>query len=848
MPIYVKQDAVKFRQLQGNEYTGNYYGIDTISDTTTEEKVAKINNAASSAMNNITSTANSAISNINTAANNANTKATQLNNSVQTIANAIGHAEGNGVDPTLTLPNVAAEAKATGDAIGELKSAIYEDIPNSYIELEWQHGWVNSSGVYNPSDPRYLSKNVFLVSDLVILRNDSNAVVYVTYYSEFTDYTSFTYTNYIAVQPGTKYKINQNYKYASFEVNTDEAHKSSLQDVHVVGASSVDYLSRESIESINRGLSIKESVIPYGFDPVITEMRNDVVYRLSQSGAQSASNLWWSTTNFLNTADYDGIIILRKPDNVPQSMYILYYDAGYNYVSSSGPSDGAVGYKIGIDNNAGVYFKFEFGGNTPATESLRYNCVLCVKNWKNGSANLQTETEELQTGLTNTNNNVSHYQKMARESVIPYPDPDGVWYFETGSDHSVYWHFNHIIYYRGQYPSKEMLFRSGGATAGIYLDQVFTLVTSPKGHEYCLKIPHNNALVYDYSQGTVAIKSILNVNDIKDNLILLEASMGRIVGGILMPWYIKYIIENGNALPYYWKTYLNSKIDDVKQLVETSNESFIFVTDVHTPNNFMHSPDIIRYIRSKINIPYVFVGGDYGNKADSRRLYLNQVDKWFDVAEKDWFSIRGNHDNNYQGTGEVTAADFYVRAIKPLKNEVVVKEALENVYYVDDKNAKFRFICLDTIYEGTVDITPQITWMKERINELPSGWSVIVFSHMYFVPSPVSSGQTALGTTNLGAQIKAGLDEIYDSCSADIVGLVVGHCHRDYYITSVKGYPIIATTCDAQQSAYWDINYPNSITRTTTEQAFDIFGINKTNRTITALRIGRGAESRTFQY
>ena len=135
MPIYIKQDAVKFRQLQGNQYTGNYYGVDTISDTTTEEKVAEINNAASSAINNInstattatstiTSTANSAISNINTAKNAAQEQADTLNANVQAIADAIEHAEGNGVDPTLTLPNVAAEAKATGDAIGELKSAI----------------------------------------------------------------------------------------------------------------------------------------------------------------------------------------------------------------------------------------------------------------------------------------------------------------------------------------------------------------------------------------------------------------------------------------------------------------------------------------------------------------------------------------------------------------------------------------------------------------------------------------------------------------------------------------------------------------------------------------------------
>ena len=155
MPIYVKQDAVKFRQLQGNEYTGNYYGIDTISDTTTEEKVAEINSAADSAMNNIndtattanstiTSTANSAISNINTAANsavsNVDNKTTELNNKVTTVQNALTSIVGSLEDPqvefpidtTLTISGAAADAKATGDAIGDLKSAIGEETGNLF--------------------------------------------------------------------------------------------------------------------------------------------------------------------------------------------------------------------------------------------------------------------------------------------------------------------------------------------------------------------------------------------------------------------------------------------------------------------------------------------------------------------------------------------------------------------------------------------------------------------------------------------------------------------------------------------------------------------------------------------
>lgn len=124
MPIYIKQDTVKFRQLQGNNYTGNYYGVDTISDTTTQEKIAAIDSAASTAISSVENAATTAVSNLNTATSAANTAATTLNNKVSTIETAIANVEDYAVDPTLTLANTAAEAKATGDAIGDLKSAV----------------------------------------------------------------------------------------------------------------------------------------------------------------------------------------------------------------------------------------------------------------------------------------------------------------------------------------------------------------------------------------------------------------------------------------------------------------------------------------------------------------------------------------------------------------------------------------------------------------------------------------------------------------------------------------------------------------------------------------------------
>ena len=84
------------------------------------------------------------------------------------------------------------------------------------------------------------------------------------------------------------------------------------------------------------------------------------------------------------------------------------------------------------------------------------------------------------------------------------------------------------------------------------------------------------------------------------------------------------------------------------------------------------------------------------------------------------------------------------------------------------------------------------------------------------------------------------LDSLYDTVSATIVCVITGHCHRDFVSYSVKGYPMIATTCDARQAENYDINFPTRTVGTTTECAFDVFHVDTENRKIYTTRIGAG--------
>ena len=321
-------------------------------------------------------------------------------------------------------------------------------------------------------------------------------------------------------------------------------------------------------------------------------------------------------------------------------------------------------------------------------------------------------------------------------------------------------------------------------------------------------------------------------------------------------------------LPVYWVNYLKNKLPDIKGenlSLGGSGVAFSFVTDTHWEDNAKQSPAIIKYLQDEAEIFDCIFGGDVITAHGERGSKLSEIYSFMSAMRPvSPFVLVGNHDYNTsdQPTSQssyltdpnlISPGEFYRICNVPKENIVhYTRTEVDGKFdeffgYRDNESQKVRFIFLDS---GAVHIPnwsdsnlrisdAQIDWMKEKITELPSGWTVIVFTHIFF--------QNYSGSVHgIGTQIENALDSIYDTANARIACVVCGHVHGSVSKVSAKGYPIIATTTDsAGQTNHESLSYDRG---TTTEQAFDMYFINTEARSIHVVRIGAGDTEKDRQF
>jgi len=298
---------------------------------------------------------------------------------------------------------------------------------------------------------------------------------------------------------------------------------------------------------------------------------------------------------------------------------------------------------------------------------------------------------------------------------------------------------------------------------------------------------------------------------------------------------------------YLANGYLRNKllaIEGAMEAADGNSDTFAFLTDAHWTGNAKHSPLLINYLNRHIPIPRLFIGGDMGEGID-----LNFTDAFKQAYTGKMYMAMGNHEYHnyfYEIGGTAEAKTITNTMLWNYFNsgmyDAVVGNASRNYYYVDNPVQKMRYIVLSVYTVGSEALfeQDQQTWLADTALNLPSGYTAIIFAHQ------IASTDKTTGVcepSGVGTTI-ASIADNYTG-NGKIAALIAGHRHFDGVGKTTGGIPIFVTTCD--KYTYSDEYDGWLSTRrkrcTITEQAFDIFVVDKKNQKVTAIRIGCPADN-----
>ena len=310
----------------------------------------------------------------------------------------------------------------------------------------------------------------------------------------------------------------------------------------------------------------------------------------------------------------------------------------------------------------------------------------------------------------------------------------------------------------------------------------------------------------------------------------------------------------GTEIPSYYEEEIETKIQDIinkKSTDESKSDSFVFITDTHFLDNRLHSPALIKKITKETGIDFIVNGGDIVSSADfidEVEEAENQIKMWKSLIGGEYI-IRGNHDHDVLSNGSLIITDesFYNLCVKRNDSNPVFSGQL--YYHIDHPSSKIRYIFMDS---GDSTITAldnkQLQWLEDRLTELSSEWSVVIFQHIAILERLSIEGIADTSLSKFGLTLNNAILEAKAHMKAELVAVVCGHSHRDSSLIK-DGTLFVSTTCDHAGIGNnpYDSSYPTRTLDSVLEQAFDVCTIDKSSKKIFFTRIGAGND-REFTY
>ena len=293
---------------------------------------------------------------------------------------------------------------------------------------------------------------------------------------------------------------------------------------------------------------------------------------------------------------------------------------------------------------------------------------------------------------------------------------------------------------------------------------------------------------------------------------------------------------------YHVNGYLAGKCDKLNQLARACSgkmDTFAFCTDQHWHLNAGESPALLRYIKENTNIDKFFFGGDFCDFIDSEHQPFDGFRQYNEALDAPLYTAMGNHDYMSQyGTEGRLYYTFNSVGRDRFGNFD------RNYFYIDNPQSMIRYIFLNGFQpNGSGSWTwgleqAQLTWLSSTALNLETGWGAVIVTHMIegidldtqqmYRPTAVTDLLTALDSY---------------SGNGEIIAIICGHTHFDYLSATTGGIPIIVTTSDKYLPwIYQDTDkepwLDDRESGTITEQAIDLFVIDREAKTITRVRVG----------
>lgn len=318
--------------------------------------------------------------------------------------------------------------------------------------------------------------------------------------------------------------------------------------------------------------------------------------------------------------------------------------------------------------------------------------------------------------------------------------------------------------------------------------------------------------------------------------------------------YCVSITSKTDSMPQYWRDYMDEKLLSIRnELISNSMHglAFVFITDIHQKSNAGNSHYLVDYIKQNAGIDMVVFGGDLIDyETVSNDSAISQYYRFKDLyIDNHTMSTPGNHDF-YHKLGHDVFYNLYLKQFEDRFDMNGTNPIKRNYYYIDNKSQNTRIIFFDSSDWSTAEFKEQFDWYVDALNSTPSGWNVIVFTHILKVGVVPADdirviSKSFVDRTNGTHTLYNGQIIEYDftHSSGNLVCMIAGHTHDDLSDTNI-GVPIILTTTDAINTEHPNIEMTLG---TTTEQAFDVFFLDFDKRIIKTIRIGAG-QDRKWSY